>query len=66
MFYIHGKFGRNRMKIQKLKHIGAFFDRRVAAFFYVFHVELPHAQAAQSYPVLLIYYVISLYKLIVY
>jgi hypothetical protein len=32
-------------KFQKLKHIGAFaciFDRRVAAFFYVFHVELPH------------------------
>jgi hypothetical protein len=32
-------------KFQKLKHIGAFayiFDRRVAAFFYVLHVELPH------------------------
>jgi hypothetical protein len=33
-------------KIQQLKHIGVFaciFDKRVAVFFYVFHVELPHA-----------------------
>jgi hypothetical protein len=33
-------------KFQKLKNIGAFaciFGRHVAAFFYVFHVELPHA-----------------------
>jgi hypothetical protein len=31
-------------KFQKLKHIGAFafiFDRRVAAFLYVFRVDLP-------------------------
>jgi hypothetical protein len=39
-------FAETKRKFQKLKHIGAFaciFDRLVAAFFYVFHVELPHA-----------------------
>jgi hypothetical protein len=39
MFYIHGKLGRNRMKISEVEAYWSVLH----PYFYVFHVELPPA-----------------------